>query len=223
MFSHLLKAFGQASDPAFRRVIVKGAAAAIVLFILLVGAAAWGLEHMALTGIGWVDQSIAAIGGVGAVIVAGLLFPGAMVAVQGVFLDDAALAVETRHYADAIGTAPPFARALWSSLRLAGITIVLNLLVLPFYLLPAVNLIVFYGLNGYLLGREYFELVALRHMTFEEARTLRRRNRGATFVAGVAIAVLFTVPVLNWFMPAFAAAFMVHVFEGVRRRQSLKG
>jgi CysZ protein len=218
LFKYLLKAFSQASDPTFRRVIVKGAAAAIVLFIALVGAAAWGFEHMALTGIGWVDQSIAAIGGVGAVIVAGLLFPGAMVAVQGIFLDDAALAVETRHYADSIGTAPPFARSLWSSLRLAGITIVLNLLVLPFYVLPAVNLFVFYGLNGYLLGREYFELVAIRHLTFEEARTLRRRNRGTTFVAGVAIAVLFTVPVLSWFMPAFAAAFMVHVFEGVRRR-----
>ncbi len=218
MFSHLIKAFSQISDPAFRRVIVKGAAAAIALFIALVGAAAWGLEHLALTGIGLIDQSIAAIGGIGAVIVAGLLFPGAMVAVQGIFLDDAALAVETRHYSDSIGTAPPLARALWSSLRLAGITIFLNLLVLPFYLLPAVNLIVFYGLNGYLLGREYFELVAMRHITFEEARRLRHRNRGAVFVAGVTIAVLYTIPVLSWFMPAFAAAFMVHVFESVRRR-----
>jgi uncharacterized protein involved in cysteine biosynthesis len=218
LFKYILKAFSQASDPTFRRVIIKGAAAAIVLFIVLVGAAAWGFEHLALTGIGWIDQSIAAIGGIGAVIVAGLLFPGAMVAVQGIFLDDAALAVESRHYSDSIGTAPPFARALWGSLRLAGITIVLNLLVLPFYLLPAVNLIVFYGLNGYLLGREYFELVAMRHMTFENARALRRRNRGTMFVAGVTIAVLFTVPVLSWFMPAFAAAFMVHVFEDVRRR-----
>ena len=30
--------------------------------------------------------------------------------------------------------------------------------------LPPINLFIFYGLNGYLLSREYFELVALRHL-----------------------------------------------------------
>ena len=220
MLSALFKSFAQASDPAFRRVIVKGAVAAVILFVVLVGAAAWGLEHLALTDIGWLNSVIATLGGVGAVIVAGLLFPGAMVAVQGVFLDDAAEAVEKRHYPGDVGTAPPFARALWGSLRLAGITVALNLLVLPFYLIPGINLAVFYGLNGYLLGREYFEMIAFRHMTAEAARTLRRRHRGAMFVAGAAITFLFTIPVANWFMPAFAAAFMVHVVEAAQRRDA---
>jgi CysZ protein len=220
MLSALFKSFVQASDPAFRRVIVKGAIAAIVLFVVLVSAAAWGLQHLALTDIGWLNSAIAALGGIGAVIVAGLLFPGAMVAVQGVFLDDAAEAVEKRHYPGDVGVAPPFARALWGSLRLAGVTIALNLLVLPLYLVPGINLALFYGLNGYLLGREYFETIAFRHMTAEAARALRRRHRGAMFVAGAAIAFLFTIPVASWFMPAFAAAFMVHVVEAAQRRDA---
>jgi CysZ protein len=217
VLTHLTKAFAQAGDPALRRVIVRGAAAAVVLFVVLVGAAAWGLQYVALTGIGWIDSVIAALGGIGAVIVAGLLFPGAMVAVEGIFLDDAAEAVERRHYPDDIGHAPSVATATWGSIRLAVVTIVLNLLALPLYLFPAINVAVFYGLNGYLLGREYFELVALRHMPLAAARELRRKHRAATFVAGVVIAFLFSIPIVGLMMPAFAAAFMVHVYEGMRR------
>jgi uncharacterized protein involved in cysteine biosynthesis len=223
MIAFLLKAFSQSSDPAFRRVIVKGAAAAIVLFLALVAGAAWGFEHLTLTGINWLNQVIAAAGGIASVVLAGLLFPGAMMAVQGVFLDDAALSVEIRHYPDSIGTPPPMARALWGSIRLAVVSILLNLLTLPFYFfIPAINLVVFYVLNGYLLGREYFEVVALRHMTLDAARTLRRRNRWTTLAAGVVIAFLFTIPVVSWFMPAFATAFMAHVFENTRRKQLVR-
>jgi uncharacterized protein involved in cysteine biosynthesis len=220
VLTHLTKAFSQAGDPALRRVIVRGAAAAIVLFIALVGAAAWGLQYLALTGIGWLDSSIAALGGIGAVILAGLLFPGAMVAVQGIILDDAAEAVERRHYPDDIGRAPPATVAAWSSIRLAVVSIVLNLLALPLYFFPAVNVAAYYALNGYLLGREYFELVALRHMPLDAARDMRRRHRAATFVAGVVIAFLFSIPIVGLLMPAFAVAFMVHVFEAMRRERT---
>jgi CysZ protein len=75
-------------------------------------------------------------------------------------------------------------------------------------------------MNGYLLGREYFELVALRHSDFDAARALRRRNRGMVFASGIVVAVLFTVPLLGWFMPAFATAFMVHVYENMRRKMT---
>src|SRR5437879_4773518 len=147
MLAALIKAFAQASDPPFRRVIVKGAVVAIAVFIALVSAAAWGLQYLNLTGTGWIDSTIAALGGIAAVIVALVLFPGTMVAVQGVFLDDAAEAVEHRHYPDDPGTAPPFTRALWGSLRLAAVGIALNLLALPLYLFPGINLVVFYTLN----------------------------------------------------------------------------
>jgi uncharacterized protein involved in cysteine biosynthesis len=220
MLAGLIKAFTQASDPPFRRVIVKGAVVAIVIFIALVSAAAWGLGHLTLTGTGWIDSTIAALGSIAAVVVALVLFPGTMVAVQGVFLDDAAEAVEHRHYPHDIGAAPPVSRALWGSLRLAVLSIVLNLLVLPLYLFPGINLAVFYTLNGYLLGREYFELVAFRHMAADEARAFRQRHTRPMFLGGVVITFLFSIPVVGWFMPAFAAAFMVHVVEGARRRST---
>ncbi|MNC97241.1 CysZ-like protein [compost metagenome] len=48
---------------------------------------------------------------------------------------------------------------------------------------------------------------------------MRRQHRGILFLAGVVIAGLFSIPVLGWFMPAVAAAFMVHVFEMLRARE----
>jgi uncharacterized protein involved in cysteine biosynthesis len=76
---------------------------------------------------------------------------------------------------------------------------------------------VFYGLNGYLLGREYFETVALRRLDPKRASELRRREKWRVFLAGVIITLLLTVPFLNLIAPVIATAFMLHLFESVRR------
>jgi uncharacterized protein involved in cysteine biosynthesis len=73
--------------------------------------------------------------------------------------------------------------------------------------------VLFYALNGYLLGREYFELVALRHLPAPAAAQLRRRHRVKLFWGGVTIAFLSSLPVVNLLVPVIATAFMVHVFE----------
>ena len=77
---------------------------------------------------------------------------------------------------------------------------------------------VFYALNGYLLGREYFEFAAVRRLEPATGRALRRRYKIRIFLCGIAIAMLMTVPFVNWLMPVVAAAYMMHVFEGVRPR-----
>jgi CysZ protein len=67
--------------------------------------------------------------------------------------------------------------------------------------------------NGWLLGREYFERVALRHLSRTAADALRRRHSGGVFSAGVIISVLTIVPIANLIAPLFGAAFMVHMFK----------
>ena len=90
---------------------------------------------------------------------------------------------------------------------------------LPIYFfLPVINLLVFYALNGYLLGREYFELVALRRLDGSSAQVLRKSYQGTIFLSGAVIAFLTTVPLLNLAAPVVATAFMVHLFETLRRR-----
>ena len=103
-------------------------------------------------------------------------------------------------------------------LRLTGVTVVLNLLALPVYLLvPGINLVLFFVLNGYLLGRGYFEVVALRRLDAGEARAVRNRFAGRIFLGGVVIAGLFTLPLVNLVAPVIATIFMLHIFEALPR------
>jgi CysZ protein len=216
----LFQAFAQLSDPALRRIMWRGFGWSAILFILLLALAWWGLSGLTVFGIGWLDWLIAGLGGLGAVFLTAVLFPGAMIAVQGLLLDDAAEAVERRHYPEVAAKAAPLAESLNASLRLAIVAVVANLFALPFYIfLPLFAPFIYYGLNGYLFGREYFEVVALRRIDPDATRAMRRQHRGSLFAAGVVIAGLFSIPVLGWFMPAVAAAFMVHVFEMLRARE----
>jgi uncharacterized protein involved in cysteine biosynthesis len=215
----LFKAFAQVDDPALRRVMWRGFGLAVGVFVILFALAWWGLSTLSLFGIGWLDWIVTGLGGLGAVFLTWLLFPGAVLAAQGLLLDDAAEAVERRHYPDVAAKAPSLRQSLNSALRLACMTVLLNLLALPVYIFfPPATPFVYYGLNGHLFGREYFELVALRRMDADAAAAMRKRHGTSLFVAGVIIAGLFSIPILGWFMPAIAAAFMVHVFESLRRR-----
>jgi CysZ protein len=103
---------------------------------------------------------------------------------------------------------------------LMGLTILLNLLALPVYVLaPGINVFLFLGLNGYLFGREYFEVVALRRLDVMTVRAVRQRFGGRVFAGGVVIAGLFALPLVNLVAPVIATAFMVHIFQELRRRE----
>ena len=101
--------------------------------------------------------------------------------------------------------------------------LLLNLILLPAYLLlllfPPLYLLVFYSVNGYLLGREYFELVAYRRLEERAADDLRRSYRGRVMLAGVVMAFMLTIPVFNLVAPIAATAFAVHLFETMRKQR----
>ncbi|HIC29274.1 MAG TPA: hypothetical protein EYO85_07535 [Rhodospirillales bacterium] len=107
-------------------------------------------------------------------------------------------------------------KAVLVTLGYLGVLIVLNLFLLVFLLIPPLFPFVFYTVNGYLLGREYFELVALRRIGPEEARRLRKAHRGKLFLTGVIMALLLTLPVVNLLAPVVITAAMVHLFEDWR-------
>jgi CysZ protein len=86
-------------------------------------------------------------------------------------------------------------------------------LALLVFLIPGVNLTVFFVANGYLLGREYFEFAAMRHLPINEAKALRRKNGMTVFVGGLIIAGVMAIPLVNLLTPLFATAFMVHIYK----------
>jgi CysZ protein len=214
----LIRSLGDLGLPVVRRTLFLSATIALVVLAALV-VGTWALlAHLALTATGWLDTVADLAGGVGALVVAWFLFPAALAGIAGFFLEDVADAVEARHW-PALGEAgrPPLATSILGALRLFGLMAVLNLLALPLYFVPIMNLLAFTLLNGYLLGREYVELVALRHLAPNDVLAFRRRHRLKLFGAGITIALLLTVPVVNLLTPVIATVFMVHVFHGLRR------
>lgn len=236
MFSALSKAIGQLSDPASRGVLWRAVGASAVLFaalwigfgfvlgwageLLVTWLAGWDFLAGSLETLEWVFQGVSLAG---LLFVSFLLFPAAVTLILSFLLEDIAVAVERRHYP---GLPParnqPLGESIVGALSFFATATILNLILLPLYLVllfvPPFNLFVFYGLNGYLLGREYFEVVALRRLDRVEARELRRRFRGKVFLAGVIIAFLLTVPFVNLVTPLVATGFLLHIFEALRTR-----
>ncbi|GGE08840.1 cysteine biosynthesis protein [Aureimonas endophytica] len=137
----------------------------------------------------------------------------------GFFLDDVAAVVERTRYPEAPqGREMPLLPALWLSLKFFGIVILGNLLAFALLLVPGLHFVAFFLVNGYLLGREYFEFAALRYRPEEEAKALRRRHAGLVFLGGAAIAAFLAVPLLNLLTPLFAAALMVNLHRLVTAR-----
>ncbi len=216
MLSDATRALRETFSQPFRRVLWLSLAATVVVLALFGAAAQWGLSAMPQTGAYWLDAVIVWILRFFAVIVLVPLVHPVVSLVAGFFLERIAARVEARDYpSDAPGHDQPLIQSLLVAIRFTLVLIVVNLIALPFYLVPAVNLALFWVVNGYLLGREYFELVALRHVGAEAARSLRRRHGLRIFLAGVVIALFATVPVLNLLTPLFATAFMVHTSKRI--------
>jgi uncharacterized protein involved in cysteine biosynthesis len=222
MLSALARSFNQLPDPRFKRVMWRAFFWSVLLFAFVIAATWTGAAQIAPFENDWLNTTLQIVSGAGSVFLAFLLFPGIISAVISLFLEDVAEAVDARHYNDLPAARPvPLAEQLSSGARLLGWIVVLNLAILPLHLFAqGLNLFVYYGVNGYLLGREYFELVALRRMDMGAARELRRRHRTYVTLAGAVIAGLLSIPILGWFMPVVATAFMVHLVEALRTKRS---
>jgi CysZ protein len=155
-----------------------------------------------------------------ALLLAFLIAPVSAV-IAGLFLDDAADVVE-REAGLPPGRALPFVRGLTLSVRFFGIVILGNLLAFALLLVPVVNLGAFFVINGYLLGREYFEFAALRYHSEEAVRALRARHGPRVFLAGLLLAAFLAVPILNLLTPLFAASLMVRLHGRIARRDRLE-
>ncbi len=220
MIAALVRAFAALAQPQLRRVVGLSLGVAVAVFAALWLGIAWALHGHSAFAWAPLDWLVNLLGMLAVLLLTWVLFPAVATLAAAFFLDRVATAVEASDYpAKPPPRIRPMREAFTATARLMGLTILLNLLALPLYvLMPALNIFVFLGLNGYLLGREYFEVVALRRLDTMAAREMRRRFAGRLFLGGVTIAGLFAVPVLNLVAPVVATAFMVHLFEGLSGR-----
>ena len=216
MLSDALASFIQIFSPPFRTVMWKSVGlTAIVLFLLGLGLdrLASSLMPAAPTWLSWILSIVVALGLIATLT---LLAAPAASRVAGFYLDNIADAVERE--IDPLGRRGrplPLLASLYVELRFAALSLLVNLAVLALTLFTGVGFVAFFVLNGYLLGREYFELAAMRHLPFPQAVELRRQRSFNVFIAGMIVAVFVAVPLLNLFTPLFATAFMTRIMKRV--------
>ena len=224
----IVAALSQLSDSRFRSVLLRGVGLTLALLI--------GAYFLVFWTIGWLvpeTMSLPFLGEVtfvddfaswGSVVLMFILSIFLMVPVAsaftGLFLDDVADAVEAEHYP---GLAPAprlgFAEGLSESLTFLGVLIFANLAALIAYLLLApLAPLIFYGLNGFLLGREYYRMIAVRRLGRDGAKLAFRRNIGAIWVTGAIMAVPLTVPLVNLLVPILGAAAFTHLYHRLEAR-----
>lgn len=211
-------------SPPFRGVLLKSLALTVGLL-----AALWALlARMIAAWVDlpwpWADAAISILSGIGLIVGLAFLVAPVTALFAGLFLDEIAETVErTRYPGDPVGRPLPLARSLIMSLKFLGVVLLVNAVALPLAFLVGFGFLVFLIANAYLLGREYFELAALRHHDGATARAMRVRHAATIFIAGLIVAGFIAVPFLNLLGPLFATAFMVHVYKRIAASERRAG
>ena len=229
MLDAAVKALSQILSPPMRSILWRSIGLALALIVVLAIGLQRALSWFATSGEAWAEAmlgpgfhtpinvlawiiSIAA--GLGVVFGAVFLMPAITSLVASVFVDDVADHVEREHYpAERPGTALPLGIAIPEGIKTALLTILVYLIALPFVFFAGAGFIAFFIATAWLLGREYFELAAMRFRSPAEAKAMRKHNASIVFAAGLVIAAFVSIPIVNLATPLFGMAFMVHMHK----------
>jgi CysZ protein len=229
MLDAAVKALSQILSPPMRSILWRSIGLALVLItVLAIGlqrllgwfatyGEGWGEAmlgpsfHTPLNVLAWI-VSIAA--GLGVVLGGIFLMPAITSLVASVFVDEVADHVEREYYsAERPGTALPLGLAMREGIKTALLAILVYLIALPFVFVAGAGLLAFFIATAWLLGREYFELAAMRFRPPAEAKAMRKENATLVFIAGLFIAAFVSIPIVNLATPLFGMAFMVHMHK----------
>ncbi len=227
ILSSFLRTLGQLGDARFRRVLLLGivltlallVAATAAVFVLMQWAFGADVTLPLFGPVTWLGDLLS---WTSVFVMLGLsiflMIPVAS-AITSMFLEDVADAVEDRHYAHLPpASAIPFGEAVRDTLGFLGVLIGVNVVALFLYaIFSPLTPFIFYGMNGYMLGREYFTLVAMRREGRAGARRLMRENSLTIWAAGILMAIPLTVPIMNLFIPILGAASFTHIYHGLRK------
>jgi CysZ protein len=236
MITAAIKALSQMMSPAFRAVLLKSIGLALVLIVVLSIGLHRLLAWLAASGGFWLEELLGSAAqtplnvflwivtiaaGFGIVLGAIFLMPAVTALVASFFVDDIAGEVERTHYPGEPGGRPvPATRAFVEGAKTAALAVLVYFCALPFLLLAGLGAVIFFFATAFLLGREYFELAAMRFRPPPEAKALRRRHAALVFGAGVLIALFVSIPIINLATPLFGTALMVHMHKRLSGRDA---
>ena len=217
MFAALIKAVRQLNDPSIQKIVLLGAGVTVLIFIAFWFVITFLLIRTSFVEISWLEWLIDFIGGAFALALAWLLFPSIISAVTGFLLERVINAVDTCYYPQLPAPrARPLSEIIIQTSKFVCLMVLINVFLLPFLFFFPLFPVIFFTVNGCLLGREYFELVALRRLSPSEARCLLKKKRKTIIAIGGFFTFLMTLPAINLLTPIIATATMVHLIEDWR-------
>jgi CysZ protein len=235
MLDDVIQSIVQMFAPPLRAVLWKSIGLALALMIVvgialdrlivyLIGAGGASLEstlgpqaHAPASVLAWLLSIMA---GLGIVVGSVFLMPAVTAVVGSFFADQIGAEVERENYpADAPGRALPLWLASWEGAKTALLALLIYLCAMPLMLFLGFGAVIFFLATAYILGREYFELAAMRLRPPAEAKLMRKRHAGTVYIAGLFIAGFVSIPIVNLATPLFAMALMVHTHKRLSRRQ----
>lgn len=228
IFGDFLKAVMQLADRPFRRVLLLGVLLSLALLVAVYAGFLALIQTLTpevvdIPFVGPVEGLDTLLSWGSALFMIGLsvflMMPVAS-AFTGLFLEDVAQAVEDRHYP---GLPPvpriPWGDALVDAANFFALLIAVNALALILYAFAGPFIpVVFWLVNGFLLGREYFTLVAMRRLGRAGAKALRAKHSGKIWLAGTLMAAPLSVPLVNLMIPVLGAATFTHLFHRLNAR-----
>jgi CysZ protein len=229
MLEDAFKAFADLLYPPLRAVLIKSVLLALAVIVAIGIALQRVLWSLAESGATWAEQTsgfaphsawaalawlLSIMAGIGILTGAVFLMPAVTNVIGSFFVDDVADVIERRDFpADMPGRALPLTTAVIEGVKFGLLSLIVYVIALPFVLFAGFGFLILFVANSYLLGRNFFELAAMRFYPPFEAKLLRRRHAGYVFLGGMLIALFVSVPILNLATPVFAMALMVRLHK----------
>lgn len=126
--------------------------------------------------------------------------------------------IEGQHYPRLAPARPQSTQKLWfDSVNYFGLVFFINLVSFASFALLGVlwGIAFFWVLNGWLLSREYSTMISERRHDGAAIKAFHRQHRRTLLLAGIALAILLSVPVLNLVMPVIGVAAFTHLIHGL--------
>jgi CysZ protein len=216
MLASFTMAFGQLNDSRFLKPLLYSLGLSVLIALIALPLGYLGFEWLNQALLSWleggeswwmstIEWSLRVLGILIILVIFVFAFGTIQTAFLGLFLDDVVTATRDKNHPTIQLEPPPsLSKSSWASARFLGLSLSLNALILPIVLigwfLPPLGLIVQLIANGYLFGKEYEDIIAVRFRTETRLDPLKRT------IFGTATAALFLVPVLNFVAPVISAA-----------------
>jgi CysZ protein len=215
MFASARKAAAMLFDRDFAGLVFWTLLITAILFVALFIGVEYALTRLPTLGSIWVNRFLELATPI--ILILAIFFLGTPVAamVGSLFLNRIAAKVDAEFYPnDPKAPGTPAVTGIGEAVRLIGLAFLINLALVPVDIgVPGAAEVATILANGWLLGREFFELASLRHLSRQESDALRRRNSGTIYAAGLFISILTVIPVVNLIAPFFGSALMAHLFK----------